>query len=1199
MKKVIFYLVFAISALAGQAQDPAIVMTTAKSINSQFTFGIQAAAPNTPIQIDWGNGVKENFTIGNSLEFFNYPLKGNSVKIWGEGITNLYVASMELTALDVTRATSLTYLHIKTNKISTLDLSNCTALTYVDCSINLLNSLNLPNTSTLVGVNCANNKLTFVSLPTKQPTWTSYTYSPQQNFALPKQTYSTNEEIDLSGQLNVDSQTTTYTWKTESGTTLVNGTDYNENGGKFTFLKTFPDSLYCEMTNAAFPDLILTTTKISIPQLPNVLMTTTSAVGSTFTFKIGATANNTPIKVDWGNGTLASYTIAEYTTVSGTLAGSTIKIYGVGINYLSLSSNNLNALDVSNTTTLKNLKCQYNSLATLDVSKNIELEILYCDVNKITSLDVSKNIALKELKFSFNQVKALNVTNNTALTLLNCGSNQLTALDVTKNTELSILNCSSNSLTAIDVTKNTKLTQLSCSSNPLISLDVTNNPALINLWCSSNQLNTIDVSNNSALKTLDCSSNQLTDLDLTNNTALLVLTIYNNKFSFSTLPVMQASWDTYTYSPQANLVLPKTLYDLNEEIDLSSQFTAGGNTTVYTWKTVGGKILVKDSDYTENNGKFTFLKQPGDYFYCEMRNGTFPELTLSTENISITPTEPSVTMTTTSNVGSTFTFEIGATANNTPINVDWGNGTLASYTIGEYTTVSGTLAGSTIKIYGFGIKHLDLWAKNLTSLDVTNNTALTNLYCSWNQITTLDITKNTKLKILYCHSNRLTTLDVSKNTSLTLLFCDQNLLTTLDVSKNTELTYLDFSGNRLTTLDVSKNAKLTFLDCSDNRLTTLDVTNNNTLTKLYCSKNQLTALDVSKSNSLKELYCNNNSITSLDVSNLDALRILHCFSNGMNNLTIDGCNSLETLYCYYNNLTSLNTSSCPSLKLLYCTGNKIASLDVSENLNLTELGCTDNMLTSLDLSKNTKLELLGCSNNQLTNIDLQNNPLLYRVHLANNQLTQLNLANNPLISRLDIPGNWLTFATLPIATTILTNYIYSPQRNIVLPKKQYGLTETVDLSSESTINGNATNYVWKTKGGSTLIAGTDYEVTNGVTTFLKVQPDSVYCEMTNASFPALTLKTSSIKVSQFPLSVPNSKLSASVFPNPASELVNIELNENIFRVEIFNSLGIKLLEQETNITPRVVLPLNNIPAGILIVRAYTKNGFTENKIVKL
>ena len=36
--------------------------------------------------------------------------------------------------------------------------------------------------------------------------------------------------------------------------------------------------------------------------------------------------------------------------------------------------------------------------------------------------------------------------------------------------------------------------------------------------------------------------------------------------------------------------------------------------------------------------------------------------------------------------------------------------------------------------------------------------------------------------------NQLTTLDVSKNTALTDLDCDNNQLTTLDVSKNTALT---------------------------------------------------------------------------------------------------------------------------------------------------------------------------------------------------------------------------------------------------------------------------------------------------------------------------------------------------------------------------------------------------------------------------
>ena len=46
-------------------------------------------------------------------------------------------------------------------------------------------------------------------------------------------------------------------------------------------------------------------------------------------------------------------------------------------------------------------------------------------------------------------------------------------------------------------------------------------------------------------------------------------------------------------------------------------------------------------------------------------------------------------------------------------------------------------------------------------------------------------------------------MDVSKNTALTELVCSSNQLTNLDVSKNTALTELDCSLNDLVSLDVS------------------------------------------------------------------------------------------------------------------------------------------------------------------------------------------------------------------------------------------------------------------------------------------------------------------------------------------------------------------------------------------------------------
>ena len=94
----------------------------------------------------------------------------------------------------------------------------------------------------------------------------------------------------------------------------------------------------------------------------------------------------------------------------------------------------------------------------------------------------------------------------------------------------------------------------------------------------------------------------------------------------------------------------------------------------------------------------------------------------------------------------------------------------------------------------------------------------------------------TALKYLRGYDNQLTSLDVSKNTALTKLFCGNNQLTSFDVSKNTALTYLNCEYNQLTSLDVSKNTALTELSCEFNKLTSLDVSKNTALTYLYCGE---------------------------------------------------------------------------------------------------------------------------------------------------------------------------------------------------------------------------------------------------------------------------------------------------------------------------------------------------------------------------
>ena len=87
--------------------------------------------------------------------------------------------------------------------------------------------------------------------------------------------------------------------------------------------------------------------------------------------------------------------------------------------------------------------------------------------------------------------------------------------------------------------------------------------------------------------------------------------------------------------------------------------------------------------------------------------------------------------------------------------------------VGELTSLKGIE-------YFTSLKRLRCFYNQLTSLDISNNTALTSLSCYSNQLTTLDVSSNTALELLDCDSNQLTSLDISNNTALTLLWCYDN-----------------------------------------------------------------------------------------------------------------------------------------------------------------------------------------------------------------------------------------------------------------------------------------------------------------------------------------------------------------------------------------------------------------------------------------
>ena len=265
------------------------------------------------------------------------------------------------------------------------------------------------------------------------------------------------------------------------------------------------------------------------------------------------------------------------------------------------------------------------------------------------------------------------------------------------------------------------------------------------------------------------------------------------------------------------------------------------------------------------------------------------------------------------------------------------------------------------------VEKLNCSGNQLTGLwlDPRGN-SLKYLTCSVNELTALDLSKCSELTELSCSNNKLTSLDLSANKKLQKIVAQTNALTTLDTRNLPELTDLYLWGNHdLKSIDVSKNTKLEFLSVSHCKLTSLNVKNNRKLVKLYVDDNQLTALDVSSNYMLKKLGCYENQITALDLSSNVALEYLGVNDNPITELNLHPLSNLQELSCYKMKLTKLDVSRCTELRRLYCNDNQIETLDLRSNKKLRALECQNNRLSWLDLSSNTALDprYVDCSGN--------------------------------------------------------------------------------------------------------------------------------------------------------------------------------------------------------------------------------------------
>ena len=373
--------------------------------------------------------------------------------------------------------------------------------------------------------------------------------------------------------------------------------------------------------------------------------------------------------------------------------------------------------------------------------------------------------------------------------------------------------------------------------------------------------------------------------------------------------------------------------------------------------------------------------------------------------------------------GTTVRIVSGSNTRDITIGTNWYGRT--SYTAGSTTmTVYGDITDFNCRDNG----------ANLTALDPSHNTQLTELSCYSNSLSSLDVSHNTQLEILNCNNNILTALDLSKNTQLTMLYCGDNKLSSLDVSNNTQLEILSCKNNILTALDLSQNTKLTKLYCYDNNFTTA------ALDHIYCalpdrtgveagkivpivnasSSNAATVAATTKSNATSKNWkvqyyadtdipattgtyvCgsspqpNMNSYITLTVAKDSAIRLdFKAAAAGTPVRIVSGSNTQDitvgTGWTGYRNYTAGSTTMTVYGDIISfdCSDNitKVTAIDVSHNTQLKELWCQNNTLNRLDVSGCTQLTNLSCQNNNLTTLDVSKNTKLTTLYCHGNNLS--------------------------------------------------------------------------------------------------------------------------------------------------------------------------------------------------------------------
>lgn len=181
--------------------------------------------------------------------------------------------------------------------------------------------------------------------------------------------------------------------------------------------------------------------------------------------------------------------------------------------------------------------------------------------------------------------------------------------------------------------------------------------------------------------------------------------------------------------------------------------------------------------------------------------------------------------------------DIDLTGNSNLISLDLSSNRLTNLDITSNTALTGLKIDSN-KIVSIDLSALDLYYFS----------------CSKNEISDIDISDNINLLYFDCSNNNISDLDLTSNTLLEHLdFSDNNISGNFALTDNTALTELNCSSNQIDELIIDSDIALKEIDCSYNRLHELVITTS-ALQNIACGAQKISGKTVSASVSSEYPY---------------------------------------------------------------------------------------------------------------------------------------------------------------------------------------------------------------------------------------------------------------------------------------------------------------------------------------------------------